>query len=49
MFEDGEEAIRFPPIDKDGKVPKVVKYDYKILLRYFDLESRYIETRDIGK
>ena len=45
MFEDGEEKMRFPPIDKNDKVGKVIKYDYKILLRYFDLESRYIETR----
>lgn len=46
MMEDGEEVLRFPPVDKDNKVAKVAKYDYKILLRYFDLESRYLETRD---
>lgn len=34
--------MRFPPVDKNNKVPKVAKYDYKVLLRYFDLESRYI-------
>lgn len=25
----------------------MLKLDYKILLRYFDLESRYLETREI--
>ena len=42
IIEDGEEVLRFPPVDKNNKVAKVAKYDYKILLRYFDLESRYI-------
>lgn len=42
MIEDGEEVLRFPPVGKDNKVAKVAKYDYKILLRYFDLESRYL-------
>lgn len=37
IIEDGEEKLRFPPVDKDNKVAKVAKYDYKILLRYFDL------------
>jgi len=47
MLEDGEEVKRFPPIDeKTKKVSKVAKFDYKILLRYFDLESRYLETRE---
>ena len=40
---ESEDEVR--PIDKNDKVGKVIKYDYKILLRYFDLESRYIETR----
>lgn len=37
MMEDGEETLRFPPINKDNKVDKVGKLDYKILLSYFDL------------
>lgn len=45
IIEDGEEKLRFPPIDKNNKVAKVAKYNYRILLRYFDLESRYLETR----
>lgn len=28
LFEEGEEKLRFPPIDeKTGKVPRVLKYD----------------------
>lgn len=42
MIEDGEEILRFPPVDKDNKVAKVAKYNYRILYRYFDWESRYL-------
>ena len=42
IIEDGEESLRFPPVDKNNKVPKVAKYDYRLLLKYFDLESRYL-------
>ena len=49
IIEDGEEVVRFPPIKEDNKVDRVVKLDYKILLKYFDLESRYLETREVSK
>ena len=42
ILEDGEENVRFPPIKEGNKVDRIVKLDYKILLRYFDLESRYL-------
>lgn len=42
ILEDGQETVRFPPIKKDNKVDRIVKLDYKILLKYFDLESRYL-------
>lgn len=42
----GEEEMRFPPVDENNKVKKVLKLDYRILLKYFDLESRYLETRE---
>lgn len=43
MFEDGEEVLRFPPIDsKTKKVSKVLKYESKILGKYFDMEQRYL-------
>jgi hypothetical protein len=32
LFEDGEEALRFPPIEeKTNKIPKVLKYGKKEL------------------
>jgi hypothetical protein len=40
--------MRFPPVDENNKVKKVLKLDYRILLKYFDLESRYLETRYVG-
>jgi hypothetical protein len=46
MFEDGEEIVRFPPIDpKTKKVGKVLKYESKTLAKYFDLEQRFLETK----
>ena len=42
ILEDGEEAVRFPPIKDNSKVDRIIKLDYKILLKYFDLESRYL-------
>ena len=42
MVENGYITARFPPIKENSKVDKVVKLDYKILLKYFDLESRYL-------
>jgi len=42
IIENGQETARFPPIKENNKVDRVVKLDYKILLKYFDLESRYL-------
>lgn len=48
MFEDGEEAGRFPPIDPvTRKIPKVLKYGKREILNYFDIEKRYLATRDL--
>jgi hypothetical protein len=49
ILEDGSETARFPPIKENNKVDRVIKLDYKILLKYFDLESRYLETRERRK
>lgn len=47
LFENGEEVLRFPPIDDKGKVGKVLRYDKKELEKYFELEQRFLmsETR----
>lgn len=48
LFEDGEELMRFPPIDaKTKRIAKVLKYDKKELIKYFDLDKRYLSTRDL--
>lgn len=46
ILDNGKETARFPPIKDGNKVDRIIKLDYKILLRYFDLESRYLETRE---
>ena len=44
MYEDGQEIARFPSFNEDGKVGKVLKYESRLLAKYFDLETRYFET-----
>jgi len=49
LFEDGEESERFPPIDpKTGQHGKVLDYNEKEIKRYFDLERRFLATKDAG-
>lgn len=47
MFEDGYEVSRFPEINDEGKIGKVLKYDRRELAKFFDLENRYFETFSI--
>ena len=48
MFEDGYEVFRFPPLNPEtGLSAKVLKWDKKLIKKYFDLERRYISTRDL--
>jgi len=48
MFEDGYEVFRFPPLNPEtGLSAKVLKWDKKMIKKYFDLERRYISTRDL--
>jgi len=48
LFEDGNESYRFPPIDKQtGLSAKVLKWDMKMIKKYFDLDKRYLQTRDL--
>jgi hypothetical protein len=49
LFEDGVEYLRFPLIDlKTGKTAYVNEYNEKELIKYFDLDKRFLATRDLG-
>jgi len=46
LFEDGQEIMRFPPIDeKTGKAGRVLKYNKKELAKYFELDKRWLLAR----
>ena len=45
LLEDNIEYLRFPPIDYDkGTLGRVVAYKEKELIRYFDLDKRFLAT-----
>lgn len=45
LLEDNKEVLRFPPIDYEkGKMSKVVAYKEKELIKYFDLDRRFLAT-----
>jgi len=48
LFEDGKEKLRFPPLETTGQQGRVIDYKDKELVKYFDLDQRYLATRDIG-
>lgn len=49
LLEDGIEYLRFPLNDlKTGKTAYVNEYNEKELIKYFDLDKRFLATRDIG-
>lgn len=49
LLEDGQEYLRFPPIDvASGKYGRVINYKEKELIKYFDLDNRFLATRDQG-
>lgn len=49
LFEDGVEYLRFPLIDlKTGQSAYVREYSEKELVKYFDLDKRFLATRDAG-
>ena len=49
LFEDGVEYLRFPLNDlKTGKTAYVNEYNETELIKYFDLDKRFLATRDIG-
>ena len=48
-MEDGVEYLRFPiKQSEQGKMSVSHNYYGKELMRYFDLDKRYLATRDIG-
>lgn len=45
LLEDNVEYLRFPPIDMaTGKAGRVVNYKERELVKYFELEARYLAT-----
>mmetsp|Transcript_4792 Transcript_4792/g.8217 ORF Transcript_4792/g.8217 Transcript_4792/m.8217 type:complete len:298 (-) Transcript_4792:128-1021(-) len=45
LLEDNREVLRFPPIDYEkGSLSKVLTYKEKELIKYFDLEKRFMAT-----
>lgn len=50
LLEDNTEVLRFPPINyKEGKVGKVVNFKEKELVKYFDLERRFMASAEEEK
>jgi hypothetical protein len=46
LYQDGIELLRFPPLDvSTGNYAKVNKYKSKELIKYFDLDKRYVASR----
>jgi len=53
LFEDGREVLRFPLASDDKKAKEyspgnISNYKDKDLIKYFDLDKRYLATRDIS-
>ena len=41
--------MRFPPVDAEtGKQGRVMNYKERELVKYFDLDNRFLSTQDIG-
>ena len=48
LLEDNVESLRFPPIDyKTGSIGKSVSFKEKELIKYFDLDKRFLATNVI--
>ena len=49
LLEDGVEYLRFPPVDTEtGKQGRVMNYKERELVKYFDLDNRFLATQDIS-
>jgi len=45
LLEDNVEFLRFPPVDvATGKAGRVINYKERELIKYFDLEARFLAT-----
>ena len=45
LMEDNKEFLRFPPIDYEkATMSKVITYKEKELIKYFDLDRRFLAT-----
>ncbi len=49
LFKNGEEVKRYPWNDKSGKPIKVKFYKEKEIIKYFNLDEIYYQTRDVLK
>ena len=48
LYQDGEEWLRFPPLNvTSGSYAKVNQYKKKELIKYFDLDKRYAATNGL--
>lgn len=44
-MEDNKEFLRFPPVDfEKGTLGRVISYKEKELIKYFDLDKRFLAT-----
>lgn len=46
VYEDGKEVKRFPPVDREGNIPRYVVYKVKEIVQYLGIDRRYLATRD---
>ena len=45
LLEDNVENLRSPPVDYEkGALPKVINWKEKELIKYFDMDKRYMAT-----
>ena len=45
LLEDNREFLRFPPVDfEKGTLGRVISYKEKELIKYFDLDKRFLAT-----
>ena len=48
LFENGKEVVRFPPFDKQGRVGKVLRFKEKEIIKYLELDKRFLATNKLS-